>query len=101
MGETLGLILSFPAGMALGAFYFLNLYRTLQRLPDVPRPSLFLVRNLAVRMCVVLAGFYLVMGGQWEHCVIALLGFVLMRVILTRRLGRQPAAPQKVQAWRS
>jgi len=44
-----------------------------------------------VRMVVVLPGFYFVMSGHWERLVMALLGFILIRMILTRRLGMDKA----------
>jgi F1F0 ATPase subunit 2 len=43
-------------------------------------------------MAVVMAGFYLVMGGEhWERLVSAMLGFIIIRKILTYRLGPQNA----------
>jgi F1F0 ATPase subunit 2 len=88
MGETLGLIIAFPAGLALGAFYFLSLWKTLQKIPDVPNPGLVMFRNYAFRISVVLIGFYLIMDGHWERIAVALFGFVIMREILTRRFGK-------------
>ena len=89
MGETLYLILSFSSGMALGAFYFLSLWKTLQKISDVPSPGFVMVRSYLIRTSVVLFGFYLIMGGHWQRALAALLGFVVMRLILTRRLGKE------------
>jgi len=89
MGETLYLIISFSSGMALGAFYFLSLWKTLQKISDARNPGFLLFRSYLIRTSVVLVGFYLIMGGHWERVVVALLGFVLMRVILTRLLGKE------------
>ena len=89
MGETLYLIISFSSGMALGAFYFLSLWKTLQKISDAKNPGFLLFRSYLIRTSVVLFGFYLIMGGHWERIVIALVGFVLMRIILTRRLGKE------------
>lgn len=88
MGETLGLVIAFPAGLALGAFYFLSLWKTLQKIPDASNPGMVMLRNYAFRTSVVLIGFYLIMDGHWERIAVALFGFVIMREILTRRLGR-------------
>lgn len=83
-------ILAFIVGMALGAFYFLNLWRTVSKLTTADSPTLMMAGNFILRMAVVLGGFYLVMGKHWERALVAVLGFVLMREILTRRLGRTP-----------
>lgn len=83
------LILSgaFTAGLLLGAFYFIALWRTVRKLPDTPKPLRLMLGSFLVRMAVVLPGFYFVMSGHWERLVLALAGFILMRRILTRRLG--------------
>ena len=89
MGEPLYLIISFSVGMALGAFYFLSLWKTLQKISDAKNPGFLLVGSYILRTSVVIVGFYLIMGGHWQRVVVALLGFVLMRMILTRRLGKE------------
>jgi F1F0 ATPase subunit 2 len=85
------LFLAFAAGLVLGAFYFIALWRTVKRLPDTPRPLRLMLGSFALRMAVVLPGFYFVMGGKWERLATALIGFILMRMILTRRLGMDKA----------
>ena len=81
------LFLAFTAGLALGAFYFITLWRTVKRLPDTSRPLRLMLGSFVLRMAVVLPGFYFVMGGKWQRLATALIGFILMRMILTRRLG--------------
>lgn len=90
MAETFYLVLAFAAGIALGTFYFLNLWKTVQRISEPSGPGLFMVRNFVFRLAVVLPGFYLVMAGHWERLLMAMLGFVIMREILVRRIGRGP-----------
>ena len=85
------LFLAFAAGLALGAFYFITLWRTVKRLPDTPRPLRLMLGSFALRMAVVLPGFYFVMGGKWQRLATALIGFILMRMILTRRIGMDKA----------
>lgn len=80
------LILSFGLGIMIGTFYFYALWRTIRRLPKVRRKGLWLVGSFLVRMFAVLAGFYLVMADRWERLLACLLGFVLMRVVFSRRL---------------
>jgi len=82
---------AFAAGLALGAFYFITLWQTVKRLPDTPSPLRLMLGSFALRMAVVLPGIYFVMGGQWDRLAMALIGFILMRMILTRRLGTDKA----------
>jgi F1F0 ATPase subunit 2 len=82
---------AFAAGLLLGAFYFIALWRTVRKLPDTLSPVRLMLGSFALRMAVVLPGFYFVMGGQWDRLAMALIGFILMRMILTRRLGMDKA----------
>jgi F1F0 ATPase subunit 2 len=82
---------AFAAGLLLGAFYFIALWRTVKKLPDTLSPVRLMLGSFALRMAVVLPGFYFVMGGQWDRLAMALIGFILMRMILTRRLGMEKA----------
>jgi len=90
LNEALSLILAFSVGMALGAFFSLNLWVSVRRMADEHTPWYIVFGNFMLRMGVVVIGFYLVMAGHWERMLAALLGFVLMREILVRRLGRKP-----------
>lgn len=86
------LIVTFAAGLVLGAFYFTALWRTVRSLPASNNQVRLMLGSFFIRMSVVMAGFYLVMGeGHWERLASALLGFVVMRKILTYRLGPQNA----------
>jgi F1F0 ATPase subunit 2 len=86
------LLAAFTAGLALGAFYFIALWQTVQQLPTTKSPARLMMGSLIGRMAVLLAGFYLVMGaGHWERLVSAMLGFIIMRKILMLRLGPQKA----------
>ena len=78
---------AFAAGLVLGSFYFIALWRTVKRLPDTQRPLRVMLGSVVVRMAVVLPGFYFVMSGHWERLVMALIGFILARKLLTRHYG--------------
>ena len=78
---------AFAAGLVLGAFYFIALWRTVRKLSDAPRPLRLMLGSFVARIAVVLPGFYFVMSGHWERLVMALIGFILMRKLLTRRYG--------------
>jgi F1F0 ATPase subunit 2 len=92
MSGALALGVAFVAGAALGAFYFGTLWLVVRRLPRVRRPAAWLGVTGLLRLAVVLACFALLVGPRWERLVVALIGFLAVRVILTRRLGR-PAEP--------
>jgi F1F0 ATPase subunit 2 len=82
----------FFAGMVLGAFYFIGLWRTVRQLPSVKSPAHLLLGSLILRMAVVMAVFYFIMGtGHWERLASAMLGFIITKKILTYRLGPQNA----------
>lgn len=85
------LCLAFAAGLFLGAFYFIALWRTVNRLPGTSHALRLMIASFAVRMVVVLTAFYFIMGGHWERLAMALTGFILMRMFLTRRLGKNKA----------
>ncbi len=84
------LIVSWAAGLVLGAFYFLALWHTVRRLPGAASPGRLMLMSFAVRSAVALAGFYLLArDGHWERLALAMVGFWMMRKILTMRLGTQ------------
>lgn len=87
------IVLMFAAGMALGALYFAGLWQTVKRLPQTEGRGLLLLVSLVARLSVLFAVFYfLLQGGHWERLAAALIGFVVMRKILTVRLGPQKTA---------
>lgn len=97
------LTLSFAAGTAIGLAYFGLLWLTVRRIPSARHPGRLVLVSLALRLALALALFYLVMAGRWERMLAALVGFLLMRQILMRRLGprRQPDSTpvSKASAW--
>ncbi len=88
MFEPIRLLLPFMTGTALGALYFTGLWFTVRNLPDSGRPMALVFWSFMARASIAVTGFYAVMNGRWEQLAAALLGFLLMREILVRRLGR-------------
>ncbi len=80
----IALVVAFTAGLILGLFYFGGLWLSVKRLATVRRPALWMMTSLIGRTVVVVAGFYLLMDGQWERLIAALLGFIAMRTVLLR-----------------
>lgn len=87
MNQVGVLVLAFAAGLGLGLFYFGGLWLTVQRLPRSRHPGLLTLGSLIVRLGVTLPGFYLVMAGRWERLLVCLAGFLVVRLVLVRRLG--------------
>lgn len=83
------LILMFMAGLALGAFYFISLWQTLRRLAQTESRARLLATSFVVRLAIILTAFFLLMNGHWERLAVVMIGFVVMRKILTYRLGPQ------------
>lgn len=85
------LSLAFAAGLALGVFYFTGLWQTVKKLPSSEHPLRLIAGSFALRMIIVLAAFYFIMGSQWERLAAALTGFIVMKIILTKKLGIKKA----------
>jgi F1F0 ATPase subunit 2 len=85
------LALAVFAGGLLGAFFFGGLWWTVQKGVGSERPALWFLGSLLLRTGIVLAGFYVVAQAHWSRLVASLLGFVIARVIVVRRLKRLPA----------
>ena len=85
-----GLLISFAAGLVLGAAYMAALWFTVRRLSTVRHPGLWLFGSALVRVVALLAGFYWVSQGRWQGIVLCLLGFVAARLVATNlpRLAR-------------
>lgn len=78
-----GLILSLLVGMALGLFFFGGLWWTVRKATTSTNPALLFFGSLMLRMTVVIFGFYIVMAGDWQRLCIALLGFIIARILVT------------------
>ncbi len=54
-------------------------------------PALWFIVSLLLRLGVILAGFYFVAHHHWSRLVMCLLGFLIARVVVVKRLTREPA----------
>lgn len=91
--DIIVLVVAFIAGLTLGAIYFFALWKTVCLLPEAVNPTRLLISSFLLRVAVALAVFCLVMRGEhWERLAAALLGFLVMRKIITSSLGPQRAA---------
>ena len=88
MIEVVGWSLAVLGGAALGLFYYAGLWFTLRRLPEQAHPALWVFGSFTVRLAVSMAGFYFILGPDRDltRLGVALLAFIVARVLLTRRL---------------
>jgi F1F0 ATPase subunit 2 len=91
MNEILPLALAFGAGVLLGVVFFGGLWWTVQKGVVSETPALWFVASLVLRTAAVVAGFYWVSQGHWSRLAACLLGFLIARFVVVRRLTRAPA----------
>jgi F1F0 ATPase subunit 2 len=94
MNDILPYTLAFLVGALLGVVFFVGLWWTVQKGVNSQRPALWFFGSLLLRTGMILAGFYLVAQGDWSRFLVCLLGFLIARVIVVKRLGRAPAEEQ-------
>jgi F1F0 ATPase subunit 2 len=94
MSDTPALALAFLAGVLLGTFFFGGLWWTVQKGIVSERPALWFLGSLLLRTGLLLAGFYFVSQGHWSRLVASLLGFLIARLVVVKRLTRPPAEAQ-------
>jgi F1F0 ATPase subunit 2 len=92
MAEIAAFVLAPAAGFAMGIIYWGGLWLTVRQLPRARHPVLLMMGSYLGRTAFVLAGFYLVMGGQLVRLMLCLLGFIISRIVVTRRLRPKAVA---------
>ncbi|MFZ2235763.1 MAG: ATP synthase subunit I [Dokdonella sp.] len=71
-------------GFVLGLIFFGGLWWTIRRMLHSPRPALWMLGSLVLRMGIVLTGFWLIAGHDWKRMLVCLAGFFIARLVLTR-----------------
>ena len=74
------------AGAAVGVFHFGGLWLTVRRVATSNRPVLLTFGSFVVRAAVAVAVLVWIARIHWQLLLAALAGFVLVRVIMTRKL---------------
>lgn len=97
MTELLPGLLAVLGGAALGLFYYAGLWFTLRRLPQQAHPALWVSGSFTLRLAVSMAGFYVILGPDRSlpRLGVALLAFIVARVLLTRRLRPVTEGPRR------
>ena len=89
MSDGWGLLFALLVGLGLGAFFFGGLWWTVQRGMRSTRPALLFLSSMLLRTLVVVVGFYLIAGDDYQRLIAALLGFIVARLIATRLSRRK------------
>ena len=82
MSDTLMRATAWAAGVGLGLVFFAGLRWTIRGGKIVTWSALGFLGGLLARMGIVLVGFYFVVDGRWDRFLLALLGFILGRLLL-------------------
>lgn len=80
--SPLELILAFAGGFAIGLLYFLGLWLTLRFMQFARRPVMFILSSFIVRTAIAAGLFVWIGNGKLPRFGLALVGFVLARVIV-------------------
>ena len=93
MIESLGWLSAVLGGATLGLFYYAGLWFTLRNLPQQTHPALWVFGSFILRLAISVAGFYFILGPDRNRLRlgVALLAFIVARVVLTRRLQPVPS----------
>ncbi|GAB7024154.1 ATP synthase subunit I [Salidesulfovibrio brasiliensis] len=84
----IALALCLVAGCGLGLFFYGGLWWTLEKLRKNPAKAHLLVfASFIIRTSASMAGIWFVTGGQWQKVLAVMVGFLLVRFVLTRKLG--------------
>lgn len=76
------------AGATLGLLFFGGLWLTVRRVPEARRPGLLMAGSFLVRVGLLAAGLLLLARAGAAHLLAGLLGVLVARTLLVRRLGR-------------
>lgn len=79
-------------GLAIGLLDFGGLWLTVRALPSSKRPGLLTAISFVGRLGVAVLGYYVLSTGEWQQPVVAVAGFILVRLLLACRWGPEPGA---------
>ena len=84
MIDLLSLAFALIAGIMLGAIFFGGLWWTVRKGVSAKHPVLWFFGSMLLRTCIVLLGFYFILGDSWQRLLAGLLGFIFARIVVTR-----------------
>jgi len=93
MNEPATLVFALVAGALFGAIFFGGLWWTVREGISSNRVAHWFLGSMVLRTCIVLFGFYFVLGDNWKRLLAGLLGFIIARFLVTwlTRVTEQPS----------
>jgi len=88
------LVAMLVVGFAVGIVYFQGLWLTLSRYSGKKHFSSRLLVSFVLRLALAIAVFYYCMQDDWQRLILQLIGFLIARQVMIRRL-REPAPAAK------
>lgn len=88
----LTILWSLVLGAGLGYVFFWGLWQTIQHVTGADHPYLWIFLSFLIRTAIVLLGFYVLLLIQWQLIAVALLGFILVRLLVTRYTVKKPTS---------
>ena len=85
--NSVGLIWTFAAGVAIGLFFVVGLWYTVGRWTDHTLAGPIFLASFLMRTLISVGGFYMLIGHGIEYALAALAGFLVARVVTVRVLG--------------
>lgn len=79
-----GVAYAILVGVLLGIFYFAGLWWTVRRLGSGGVVAPLFLFSMLFRISVVMVSFYVFLGNDWQKLLLALLGFMVLRLFATR-----------------
>lgn len=79
-----GVAYAILVGVLLGVFYFAGLWWTVRRLGSSRVVAPLFLFSMLFRISVVMVSFYVFLGNDWQKLLLALLGFMVLRLFATR-----------------
>lgn len=92
MGTAAIIFISVITGIILGILYFGGLWYTVDHFIGSRKHSpLFVLFSFLLRTATAVAGFYMLLKltGEWQSLAIALAGFVISRIIISRLVNKK------------
>ena len=84
MIDLLSLVFALIAGIMLGAIFFGGLWWTVRKGVSAKHPAFWFLGSMLLRTCIVVLGFYFILGDSWQRLLAGLLGFIVARIVVTR-----------------
>lgn len=88
MNDPLTLALSALAGILLGTLFFGGLWWTVRRGMTSPRPAIWFLSSMIVRMGIAFAGIYYVGKDNWKQMIACVVGFLFARFAVVWLTGQ-------------